>query len=55
MNKKTINNNISIADKQEEELDNQIRDTYPDDDYFEMNQPGYHIDKMFNRIVYEDL
>ena len=26
----------------------------PDDDYFEMHEPGYHVDKMLNRIVYED-
>lgn len=27
---------MGLADKQADELDNQIKDTYPDDDYFEM-------------------
>lgn len=49
-----VNNKISLMDKQIDEMDNKIRDTYPDDDYFEMNEPGYHVDKMTGRIVYED-
>ena len=47
-------NDISLTDKQIDEMDNQIRDTYPDDDYFEMNEPGYYLDTMTKRIVYED-
>lgn len=39
---------------EEDILDNKIKDTMPDDDYFEMHEPGYHVDKMLNRIVYED-
>ena len=49
-----IYDNISLADRQADELDNQIRDTLPDDDYFEMHEPGYHIDPMFGTIVYDD-
>lgn len=41
------------VEEQEEEIDNMIRDTLPDDDYFEMHEPGYHIDTMFERIIYD--
>lgn len=34
-----IYDNISLADKQADEMDNMIRDTLPDDDYFEINEP----------------
>lgn len=41
------------VEEQEEEIDNMIRDTLPDDDYFEMHEPGYHIDTMLGRIIYD--